>query len=125
MNFTPRRTQLTLAKLYQPSIIYIDECHKVWPAKKKGKKKKGGKKKKASDPSNPARIKKTLAKWKGKFITDQTRITIIGCTSEPQEGSKKDFLKFFDKAIYFPFPDYSTRRLMWRSFIEQCNGRIR
>lgn len=116
---------MVVAKLYQPSIIYIDECHKVWPAKKKGKKKKGGKKKKASDPSNPARIKKTLAKWKGKFITDQTRITIIGCTSEPQEGSKKDFLKFFDKAIYFPFPDYSTRRLMWRSFIEQCNGRIR
>lgn len=43
---------------------------------------------------------------------------MIGCSSEPGEGSKKDFKKFFDKAIYFPFPDYTTRRLMWKSFIE-------
>ena len=74
-----------VAKEYQPSIIYIDECHKIWPAKKKGKKGKkgGGKKKKGSDGSNPSRIKKALAKWKAKFIDDKTRITIIGCTSEP------------------------------------------
>lgn len=105
---------MVVAKEYQPAIIYIDECEKVWPAKKKGKKKK----KKKADPSNPARIKKALSKWKGKFIDDTTRITIIGCTSEPDEGSKKDFKKFFDKAIYFPFPDYTTRRLMWKTFIE-------
>ena len=63
------------AKEYQPSIIYIDECEKVWPQKKKGKK--GKKKGKKSDPSNPARIKKTLGKWRSKFIDDKTRITII------------------------------------------------
>lgn len=80
---------MVVAKEYQPSIIYIDEAEKVWPAKKKGKKKK----KKKADPSNPARIKKALAKWKGKFLDDSTRITIIGCTSEPTEGSKKDFKK--------------------------------
>jgi len=53
------------------------------------------------------------------------RITIIGNTNEPEAGSKKDFIKFFDKAIYFPFPDYTTRRLMWRSFIEMQNGKLR
>lgn len=86
------------AKEYQPSIIYIDECEKVWPAKKKGGKKgkKGGKKKK-SDPSDPKRIKKALGKWRTKFIDDKTRITILGCTSHPEEGSKKEFKKFFDK----------------------------
>lgn len=87
---------MVAAKEYQPSIVYIDECEKVWPAKKKGKKGKKGKKKK-SDPSNPKRIKKALGKWRTKFIDDKTRITIIGCTSEPQEGSKKEFKKFFDK----------------------------
>jgi len=61
-----------------------------------------------------------------KFVDDvSTRITIIGCTSEPEEGSKKEFKKFFDKAIYFPFPDYSTRRLMWRSFIESAGGKLK
>jgi len=83
--------------------------------KKKGKK--GKKKKKGTDANNPTRMKKALTKWKGKFVDDSTRITIIGCTSEPEAGSKKDFKKFFDKAIYFPFPDYTTRRLMWKSFI--------
>jgi SpoVK/Ycf46/Vps4 family AAA+-type ATPase len=113
---------MVTAKEYQPSVIYIDQCDKVFPAKKKGKKK--GKKKK-SDPSNPARIKKTIGKWRTKFVNDKTRITIIGCTSEPEEGSKKEFKKFFDKAVYFPFPDYTTRRLMWRSFIERYDGVLR
>jgi SpoVK/Ycf46/Vps4 family AAA+-type ATPase len=113
------------AKEYQPSIVYIDECEKVFPAKKKGGKKKGGGKKKKSDPSNPARIKKTIGKWRTKFIDDKTRITIIGCTSEPEEGSKKEFKKFFDKSIYFPFPDYTTRRLMWKNFIERFRGKMR
>lgn len=114
---------MVVAKHYQPSIIYIDECHKVWP--KKGGKKKKGQKKKKGDPNNPGRIKKALGKWRTKFIVDDTRITIIGCTSEPEEGSKKDFKKFFDKAIYFPFPDYTTRRLMWKSFIEMFKGKLK
>lgn len=75
-------------------------------------------KKKKSDPTNPSRIKTALLKWKQKFLTDKTRITIIGCTSEPEEASKKEFKKFFKKAIYFPFPEYNTRRLMWKNFIE-------
>jgi len=115
---------MSAAKEYGPSIIYIDEAEKVWPAKKK--KKKGQKKaSKKGDTKNPARIKTALNKWKPKWITDETRITIIGCTSEPHEGSKKEFKKFFDKSIYFPFPDYTTRRLMWKVFIENAGGKLK
>jgi SpoVK/Ycf46/Vps4 family AAA+-type ATPase len=114
-------TVMFVAKEYQPSIIYIDEAEKVWPAKKKGKKGKKAKK----DPNAPQRIKKTLAKWKGKFIEDNFRITIIGCTSEPESCSKKEMKKFFDKSLYFPFPDYTTRRLMWKTFIEELGGSLR
>ena len=109
---------MVAAKKYAPSLIYIDECEKIFAGKKKKKKGEKKGKKKAKDPHDPVRIKKVLLKWKAKWITDETRITVIGCTSEPQEGSKKDFKKFFDKAIYFPFPDYTTRRLMWKTFIE-------
>jgi SpoVK/Ycf46/Vps4 family AAA+-type ATPase len=117
---------MMVADEYQPSIIYIDECHKVFPGKKKkGKKKKGGKKKKKQDSSDPKRIKKAIKKWKDKFMNEKRRITIIGCTSEPENGSMKDFKKMFDKAIYFPFPDYTTRRLMWKTFIERCEGELR
>jgi SpoVK/Ycf46/Vps4 family AAA+-type ATPase len=73
---------MVTAKEYQPSVIYIDEIERVFPAKKKGKKgKKGGGKKKKADPSDPKRIKKAMGKWRTKFIDDKTRITIIGCTS--------------------------------------------
>lgn len=123
---------MVTAKEYQPAVIYIDECEKVWPAKKKGGKKKGAKKKKA-DPSNPSRIKKVLAKWKAKFLdSDNTiRITIIGCTNLPQEGTMKDFKKFFTagknkmNAIWFSVPDYSTLRMMWRKFIEKHGGKLK
>lgn len=111
---------MVTAKEYQPSIIYIDDAERVWPAKKKGKKKKGAGKKK--DISDFKRMKKPLGKWRTKYIDDKTRITIIGCTAEPEEGSKKEFKKFFDRQIYFPFPDYSTRRLMWRHFIKSRGG---
>ena len=112
------------AKEYAPSLIYMDECEKIMPGKKKKKKGKGGGKK-AKDAKAPSRIKKALAKWRTKWVTDETRITIIGCTSQPHEGSKKEFKKFFDKAIYFPFPDYTTRRLMWKVFIELAGGKIK
>lgn len=114
---------MRVAKEFEPSVIYIDEAEKVWPAKKK--KKKGQKKAKKNDMTQPTRIKKTLTKWKAKWITDQTRVTIIGCTSEPTDGNKKDFKKFFDKAIYFPFPDYTTRRLMWKTFIFERGGSVK
>ena len=110
------------AKEYQPSVIYIDECEKVFPGKVKGKKKK--KRSKGSDMQNPKRIAKALTKWRAKFINEETRISIICCTSEPQEGSRVDFKKFIDHAIYFPFPDYATRRLMWKTFIERFEGKI-
>lgn len=105
---------MMVAKEYQPSIIYIDECEKIWPAKKKRKK---GQKAKKVEGAKPSRVKLTLSKWRKKWITDETRITIIGCTSEPQLASKK-MKKFFDKAIYFPYPEYTTSRLMWKTFIE-------
>lgn len=53
------------------------------------------------------------------------RITIIGCTNQPIEGSKAEFKKMFDRSIYFPFPDYTTRRLMWKTFIEEQGGELR
>jgi hypothetical protein len=34
-----------------------------------------------------------MKKWKDKFIDEKTRITIIGCTSDPDSGSKVDFKK--------------------------------
>ena len=71
------------AKKYQPAVIYIDECEKIFAGKKKKKKGQKQPKVKKNDPNNPGRIKKTLSTWKQKFVNDETRIVIIGCTNEP------------------------------------------
>ena len=108
-------TMLTAAA-YQPSIIYIDEAHKIWAGK--APKRKGVKKKKKSkkDPTNPLRILPALKKWHKKFLNYETKVTIIGCTSEPERASYKKLKKFFKYSVWFPYPDYQTRRTMWKTF---------
>lgn len=39
-------------------------------------------------------------------------------------GAKKKLAKFFDQKLYFPFPDYTTRRLMWKTFIGNLEGEL-
>jgi len=66
-----------------------------------------------------------MGKWRTKWIDDDTRITIIGCMTEPEEASKKELKKFFDKSIYFPVPLYTTSRMMWKTFIESLGGKLK
>ena len=68
---------------------------------------------------------KTFKKWNKKFLTFQTKVTIIGATSEIENASAKKLKKFFKYSLWFPFPDYPTRRMMWRSFIEMFGGRVK
>lgn len=120
-----------MAEKYQPAIIYIDEVHRVFPGKAK-KKKKGEKKnpKRESmwldDKNKLKRFKKCFKQAKEWLIKGgDNRIKIIGCTNEPHLGSEKDFKKLFDKSIFFPFPDYTTSRLVWKTFIERLGGKLR
>ena len=104
----------------------MDDCDQFFPAK--AKKKKGKKVKKENKANSSTRFKKALLKWKTKnpILDEKLRVTIIGRTSNPLgSNSKKEFKKLFDKAIYFPYPDYTTRRLMWKNFIESRKGEIR
>lgn len=69
-------------------------------------------------------MKKALIAWKKK-LPQSDRILIVGCSSEPHEAVKKDMRTMWDQAIYFPFPDYSTRRGLWKEFIEKNGGKLR
>lgn len=55
---------------------------------------------------------------KNKLWDSNDRISIIACSNRPYDGSMKDMKKLFDKTIYFPFPNYVTRKHMIRHFIE-------
>ena len=106
---------MRVAKDFQPSLIYIDECERFFPKKKKKKGAKGAKK-------TFGKVKKLLETYKKKFIKDN-RILIIGCTDEVIDA-KKDVKKFFDKFIFFPYPDHTNSRIIWEHMIKKCGGSI-
>ena len=59
------------------------------------------------------RMKKIVTDLKrNKLWTKQDRIAVIACSYKPYDATLKDCKKLFDKKIYFPFPNYATRKLM-------------
>ena len=100
----------TVAKEFQPAIIYMDDTDLVFP---------GGKKKKSS---GPARLKKPLQEFKKcKYLKDDDRVVFIGLTNKPHDSNVKELKAFFDKKIYFPFPNYGTRMMLFQHFINHKN----
>ena len=83
-----------------------DECEKFFKGGKKGK-----------DSDAPGRFKKDLLLYKNLALNSDHRALIIGTTNRPEDGDIKEFKTFFDKFLYFPYPDYSSRRLLWNSFL--------
>merc|ERR1719473_2452233 len=105
-----------------PSVIYIDQIDQVFT---------GGKKKKGGDANAPSRIKKDLCAAmqqvkRGHESTEQDRILFIGCTSKPfDEGvDQKDLIAKFDEKVWLSFPDYGSRVLLWKNFIEAKGVRV-
>ena len=92
----------------QPCIIYIDECEQFFTGGKKNKDKEG-----------PSRFKKDLLLYKNQALGPEHRVCIIGTTKSPENGDVKDMKSFFDKFLYFPFPDYSSRVFLWKHFLAQ------
>jgi IQ and AAA domain-containing protein len=69
------------------------------------------------------KMKKIVADLKkNKLWTKNDRIVVISCTNKPYDASLKDCKKLFDKKIYFPFPNYATRKQIIRYFIEEKVG---
>lgn len=100
-----------VARAQGPSIIYIDGIEMVF-AKKVPK----------DDTSDPKRIKKDLLK-SIKLIKDGSeKVILIATTSKPWDSDVKAMLSIFDKLIFCPKPDYSSRMLMWKTYTEKLCG---
>ncbi|KAH6596541.1 hypothetical protein BASA61_003469 [Batrachochytrium salamandrivorans] len=130
LNLTPRNTAnqfqgkanvtkmvhmaFKVAKSQSPSIIYIDNIEMVF-AKKVPK----------DDSTDPKRIKKDLIKnLKGLRETPE-HVLLIGSSSKPWDADTKAMMPLFDKIMYCPKPDYSSRMLLWEKFItNHCGDRF-
>lgn len=69
------------------------------------------------------KLKKIVADMKkNKLWTSNDQIAVVACTNKPYDANIKDMKKLFDKKIYFPYPNYATRKLLIQQFIEYKVG---
>jgi SpoVK/Ycf46/Vps4 family AAA+-type ATPase len=103
------------AKHFQPSIIMIDDFETIFS---------GVKPKKGSGTSSfGPKMKKIMTDMKkNKLWTKNDQIAVVACTNKPYDANIKDMKKMFDKKMYFPYPNYATRKLLIKSFIEEKVG---
>ena len=89
----------------QPAVIYIDQCETFFPSKK------------FKDKDGPMRFKKDLVSYL-KYLKPTHRVIVIGTTKYPENMDAKD-LEFFNKFLYIPTPDYQSRLLIWKHYVEE------
>jgi len=112
-----------VARVMAPSVIYIDECEKVFISDKK-KMKEFAAEYKLAEPMG--RIKKEMVK-EMKTLQRGERVLVLGCSEQPYLCVKKDekvFMEFFNKHVYLPLPDYASLRLLWPALIERHQGHL-
>merc|ERR1712072_882893 len=51
--------------------------------------------------------------------TFDARILFIGCTSQPELADPKQTKLFFDRMLYFPYPDHASRYMLWKQTIRE------
>jgi SpoVK/Ycf46/Vps4 family AAA+-type ATPase len=95
-----------VARAQGPSVIYLEGVEMIF-AKKVPK----------EDTSDPKRIKKDLAKCIKLIRDHKERVILIATSNKPWEGDAKAMLPLFDKVLYCPKPDYSSRYTLWKTFI--------
>lgn len=87
----------------QPCIIYFDDCEQFC--------------KKSKDKEGAFRFKKDLDTYMKQALSPEHRVIVIGATKFPENGDMKEMRKTFDRYLYFPYPDYPSRVMLWRHFI--------
>lgn len=102
-----------VARLLQPSVIWIEDTEKMFY-------KKVPKEEKELDPK---RLKKDLPKFL-KLIKGEDRVLIVGTTKDPISADIKSLCKMYSKILLIPRPDYGSRRILWRQLIRKQGGDV-
>merc|ERR1740130_2609436 len=88
-----------------PVVIYIEEIDKLFVTSRKS--------------DSAGRFKRDLITYK-KWLEKKDSVIIIGNCREPwkmSDSSVREVKAFFDKCLYIPWPDYSSRIRIWKELI--------
>ena len=105
---------------YGPVVLHIDGCEHFFQSSTG----------KQVDKSGPVRFQKDLLLYKNQAVQKKDRFIVIGTTAHPElldrkiikykgPGGKPEKQGMFEKFLFFPPPDYVSRLLMWKSFINE------
>lgn len=100
---------------YQPAIILIDEVEHYFPSKKAKKKGKKG----YQLAGRCSKFKKQLLKQIKKHLKPEDRVAVIACTNKPYYCNMKEMKKNFSEKIYFPYPSYSARQMLFKHLLKK------
>ncbi|XP_070281037.1 IQ and AAA domain-containing protein 1-like [Myotis yumanensis] len=95
-----------VARLLQPSVIWIGNAEKNFY-------KKVPKEEKEMDPK---RIKKDLTKAL-RLLNPGDRVMLIGTTSQPQLAEMKGLRRTYERILFMPRPDYASRYVLWKHML--------
>ncbi|GMH89959.1 hypothetical protein TrST_g13451 [Triparma strigata] len=119
---------------FAPAVIYFDQAADYFKAKAKGKKKKkGGDDDGAKAGPDLKRFMKDLMIYKNQALTLEDRVVVIGACTNPEDADVKQLKHtgkgkpekqgFFEKFLFFPYPGYPDRVMLWKYFVKKClNG---
>ncbi|XP_014321857.1 IQ and AAA domain-containing protein 1-like [Myotis lucifugus] len=95
-----------VARLLQPSVIWIGNAEKNFY-------KKVPKEEKEMDPK---RIKKDLTKAL-RLLNPGDRVMLIGTTNQPQLAEMKGLRRTYERILFMPRPDYASRYVLWKHML--------
>ncbi|XP_058838012.1 dynein regulatory complex protein 11 [Topomyia yanbarensis] len=103
---------LKLARILQPTVIHIDQAHKLFY------------KKIPPDESSmePTKLGKLLFKKLVKQIKNDEKILLVGTSSQPWTAKVGKFKKCFEKFLIIPKTDYGTTQQLWKYALSKKPG---
>uniref|UniRef100_G1T905 IQ motif containing with AAA domain 1 like n=1 Tax=Oryctolagus cuniculus TaxID=9986 RepID=G1T905_RABIT len=96
-----------VARLLQPSVIWIGNAEKNFYKKVPKEERK----------MDPKRIKKDLTRAV-RLLAPGDRVMLIGTTSRPQLAEMKGLCRVYERVLFIPRPDYASRFVLWKHMIE-------
>ncbi|XP_055528319.1 dynein regulatory complex protein 11 [Wyeomyia smithii] len=103
---------LKMARILQPTVIYIDQAHKPFYKKIPPEEK----------SIDPTKLGKFLFKLLVKQIKKDEKILLVGTSSQPWTAKLGKFKKCFEKFLIIPKTDYGTTQLLWKKALSKKVG---
>ncbi|KAM9849670.1 dynein regulatory complex protein 11-like [Aulostomus maculatus] len=102
-----------VARLLQPSVIWIEDAEKMFYKKVPKEEKK----------LEPTRLKKNLLKIL-KSVKGEDRLLLVGTTKNPHSTDMKSLCEMYSKIILIPRPDHLCRFILWKQLIQKQGGEV-